>query len=164
MAISKTLEQTINDQIRKEMYSAYLYLAMSSYMEEQNFFGMAKWLTRQAMEEMEHAMKFYHYVHERGGHIVLQAIAQPPAEFGTPLQLFEQVLEHELSVTASIRALYEQAQAEKDYAAEIFLQWFIKEQVEEESNATQIVEMLKRAGDSLPMLMMIDSQLGKRGE
>ncbi len=162
MAISVRLEQAINDQIRKEMYSAYLYLAMSSYMEEQNFPGMAHWLQHQAKEEMEHAMKFYAYLHERNGHVALQAIAQPPESFGTPLQLFEQVLEHELSVTASIRALYELAMEEKDYAAQVMLQWFLNEQVEEESNATQIVEQLKMAGGHLSVLMMLDHALGAR--
>lgn len=162
MAISATLERAINDQIRKEMYSAYLYLAMSSYMEEKNFSGMAHWLEHQAKEEMEHAMKFYHYIHERNGHIELQAIAQPPVEFGTPLQLFEQVLEHEKGVTASIHALYDLASAEKDYAAQVLLQWFIQEQVEEEANATRIVEMLKMAGEHISVLMMLDHELGKR--
>jgi ferritin len=162
--LSKVMQEAINDQIKKEFYSAYLYLSMAAYFEAKNLPGFARWLRVQFGEEQTHALKFYEYVLERGGHVALQAISQPPSEWKSNLAAFEQVLEHEQQVTASINKLYETALAEKDYASQIMLQWFINEQVEEEKNATEIVEQLKLIDAHGTAVLMLDHQLGKRGK
>jgi ferritin len=162
--LSKDILDGINDQIRNEISSAYLYLAMSAYCESQNLPGMAKWLRIQWQEEMEHAMKLFDHIVSRGGTVALQAIERPPSKFKSALGIFEEVLAHEQKVTASINKLYEMALKGKDYATQVELQWFIKEQVEEEKNAGEIVELMKRAGDSGPMLLMLDRQLGLRAK
>jgi ferritin len=159
---SKTVQDAINDQINKELYSAYLYLSMSAHCEAANLPGAARWLAVQAKEEQGHAMKFFGYVHDRGGRVTLQAIAQPPAEFTSLLDLFQQVLEHERKVTGLINRLYETAVKESDYPSQILLQWFITEQVEEEKNASQIIEQLKMVGSQGTPLYMMDRQLGAR--
>jgi ferritin len=159
---SKIVQDAINDQINKELYSAYLYLSMSAYCEAANLPGAARWLAVQAKEEQGHAMKFFGYVHDRGGRVTLQAIAQPPAEFTSLLDLFQQVLEHERKVTGLINRLYETAVKESDYPSQILLQWFITEQVEEEKNASQIIEQLKMVGSQGTPLYMMDRQLGAR--
>ena len=145
------------------LYSAYLYLSMSAYCEAANLPGFAHWMRVQAQEEVSHAMKFYDFICERGGRVVLQAIDQPPTEFQSPLHVFEQTLEHEQKVTVMIHDLYALAAQEKDYASQAFLQWFVTEQVEEEGSATQIVETLKMIGDKGQALVMLDRELGKRG-
>jgi ferritin len=161
--ISKTLEAAINDQIKNELYSAYLYLSMSAHFEEHNLAGFAHWMRVQAREEQEHAMKFYDYVHDRGGVVKLQAIDQPPAAWKSSLELFQQVLEHEQKVTDLINKLYELAVKENDYATQVMLQWFITEQVEEEKNASQIIEQIKMIDAHGTAVLMLDKQLGKRG-
>jgi ferritin len=162
MSISETVQDAINEQIKNELYSAYLYLAMSAHFEAANLPGFANWTRLQANEETEHAMKFYDYLNERGGRVVLHAIDQPPVEWGTPLQVFETILGHEQKVTALIHKLYETALADKDYATQIMLHWFIEEQVEEESNAGQIVEQLRMVQDRPGNLLHLDRQVGKR--
>lgn len=160
--MNKKLLQEMNDQINKEMYSGYLYLAMAAQFENQNLSGFAKWMEMQAKEELEHGMKFYSFLIEIGEQVELKAIDQPPTTFGTPKEVFEKVLEHEKFVTGRIHMLYDLALTEKDYATTVFLQWFVKEQVEEESNATQILESLKLGGDSGNFLFMLDKKLGER--
>lgn len=161
--INQKLQDAINSQIQAEFYSAYLYLSMSAYCESQNFAGFAHWLKLQYQEETEHALKLIGYLQERGGTVELKKIDAPPAEFGSPLQVFEQTLAHEQHVTSLIHQLYEAAVAEKDYAAQIFLQWFITEQVEEEASATAVVERLRIIGDKSPgSVLYIDKELGKR--
>lgn len=160
--ISAKLQDAINNQIQAELDSAYIYLAMSVYSEEKNLKGFAHWLKAQYQEETGHAFKFLNYLVERNGTVKLQAIAAPAAEFGTPVEVFEKVLAHEIHITALIHKLYELAIAEKDYAAQIFLQWFIAEQVEEEGNALNILERLKMVGSSNGSLLYIDKELGKR--
>jgi ferritin len=162
MKLAKKMQDALNEQIKHELYSAYLYLSMSQYCEANNLPGSAKWLRMQWSEEQSHAMRFADYINRRNGQVELEAIAKPPAQFGTMLKLFEQVLKHEESVSARICKLYEMAQAGKDYATAAELQWFITEQVEEEENATQIVEMLKLIGDNRQGLFMLDRQLGER--
>lgn len=162
--LSKSLQDALNDQINKELYSAYLYLGMSAWCEAQNLPGAAHWLRAQAEEEQEHALKFFDFIHDRGGRVALQAIAQPPQEFTSLLDLFEQVLEHERKVTALINGLYKAALAEADYPSQVMLQWFINEQVEEEKNATAIVETLKSIGMQGPSLFMVDRQLAARAD
>jgi len=153
----------MNDQITHEMYSAYLYLAMSAHFEAGNLPGMARWMRLQADEEQAHALKFFDYINGRNGRVMLQAIPQPPADFGTPKAVFDQVLKHEQDVTSLITQVYELAVEEKDYAAQGMLQWFIAEQVEEEKHAGEIVETFKMLGESPMALMMLDRQLGSRG-
>ena len=161
--LSKTLQDAMNEQIKNELYSAYLYLSMSAYCETANLPGFAHWMRLQAQEEETHAMKFFDFIHERGGRVVLQAIDQPPAEFQSPLKVFKQTLEHEQKVTGLINDLYALAVQEKDYASQVFLQWFVTEQVEEEDSATQILETLKMIGDKSHALLMLDRELGGRG-
>jgi ferritin len=161
--LSKTLQDAMNEQIKNELYSAYLYLSMSAYCEEANLPGFAHWMRLQAQEEVSHAMKFYDFIYERGGRVVLQAIDQPPVEFQSPLGVFEQTLGHEQKVTAMIHDLYTLAVEEKDYASQAFLQWFVTEQVEEEDSASQVLETLKMIGDKGHALLMLDRELGRRG-
>jgi ferritin len=161
--LSRKVQEAMNGQFKNEYYSGYLYLAMAAHFDTNNLPGFAHWMRAQAHEELEHAMKFYHYLYERGGNLVLQAIDQPPADFGTPLEAFEQTLAHERKVTALIDDLYALAVAEKDYASQVFLQWFISEQVEEEANATAIIETIKMAGQKGQALVMLDRQLAARG-
>jgi ferritin len=160
--LSKSLQDAINNQINLELYSAYIYLSMSAHFEGENLGGFANWMRVQYQEETGHAMKFFKHVYDRGGKVLLKAIAQPAAKFKTPLDVFHIVLEHEQKVTASINKLYEFAVKEKDYASQTFLQWYINEQVEEEKNATDIINMLDMIGTTPISLMMADKQLGER--
>ena len=159
---TKTLQDAINEQINKELYSAYLYLSMAAYFEGQNLGGFSNWMKVQYQEETAHAMKFFAYLYDRGGAVTLKAIAQPPSKFKTPLEVFKQVLEHEKSVTDSINKLYELALKEKDYPTQSALQWFINEQVEEEKNASSIIQTLELAGNSPVSVLMMDRQLSVR--
>ncbi len=159
---SKTLNEEMNTQIKLELYSAYLYLSMSAHFEAVNLEGFAHWMRVQAGEEQEHAMKFYDFIQERNGKIALQAIDQPPVEFTTPIAIFEQVLKHEESVTARINHLYELALKDNDYASQVFLQWFISEQVEEEKNASDILAVLKIIGEKSNAIFQLDHRLEKR--
>jgi ferritin len=160
--LNRNLEAAINDQIKHELYSAYFYLSMSAWAESNNMPGAAKWLGMQAQEEQEHAMKLYEYVHDRGGKVVLQAIPQPPAEYTSLLDVFEQVKEHEAKVTGLINRLYEIALKENDYAGQVMLQWFVNEQVEEEKNAATIVDSLRHVGTQGAALFMVDRWLAER--
>ena len=163
--LSKKMQELMNNQIQAEFYSAQLYLAMSVYSESENFKGIARWLKVQYAEETSHGMKFLEQVVERGGEVELKAIDAPPVKYGSMLKLFEEVLAHEKKVTAMINNLYEAALKEKDYASQIFLQWFISEQVEEEANASEIVAQLKMIGDkSVGGLFQLDHALGHRKE
>lgn len=161
--MSQAMQDAINEQIKNELYSAYIYLSMAAYFEGANLPGFGHWMRMQAQEEVTHAMKFFDFVNERGGRVELRAIDQPPLEFESPLDAFETTLQHERKVTAIINELYELALEEKDDPAQVMLQWFIEEQVEEEDSASQIVETLTRIGDSDPGLMMLDRELGQRG-
>jgi len=162
--LSKTLQKALNEQIDKEFYSAHLYLSMASYAETLNLPGFAHWMKLQQREEFGHAMQIYKYVNERGGRVELGAIAQPPSDFNTPTALFEEVLSHERSITASINKLYEKAVKEKDYATQVMLHGFIEEQVEEEASASEILETLRIGGEKGPALLMLDRQLARRGQ
>ena len=161
--LSKAIQDAINNQINKELYSSYLYLAMSSHFAEANLSGFSSWMRVQSGEEYGHAMKFYGYVIERNGHVELDAIDKPQTKFKSPTEVFKQVLEHEQKVTAMITKLYELAVKEKDYPSQIMLQWFITEQVEEERNAGDILEQLKMIGESPVSIIMMDRQLAARG-
>jgi ferritin len=161
--LGKKMEAAFNKQINAELYSGYMYLAMSSYFETVNLAGFAAWMKAQAAEELGHAMKFYGYVVERGGTVVLNAVDKPPSKWASPLKLFEEVYKHEVKVTGLINKLAELAAAEKDHASGVFLQWFIKEQVEEEASADAVVQKLKMIKDAPGGLFMLDRELGKRG-
>ena len=161
--INKIMQDAMNDQINKELYSSYLYLSMAAYFENRNLSGFAHWMRVQEAEEREHAMKFYDFILERGGKVTLGAITAPKTEWKSTLEAAEEVASHEAQVTASIYALYETALKEKDYPAQIILQWFISEQVEEEKNAADIVANLKLIEERGTAVLMLDHRLAKRG-
>ncbi|OVE80518.1 ferritin [bacterium I07] len=160
--LSEKIVDALNDQINKEIYSAYLYLSMSAYTDNQGLSGFANWFMVQYQEEMSHAMKIYAYIQEQNAQVKLKAIDQPPVEFGTPVKIFEDTLAHEQLVTKSINNLVDLAIAEKDHATQIFLQWFVTEQIEEEANDNTIIDQLKLVGDAGQGLFMIDKELGMR--
>jgi ferritin len=162
--MDKKVQDAISDQIKHEAESAYLYLAMSAHFEAANLPGFASWMRAQAQEELGHAIRLFDYVLHRGGRVELQAIGKPPAKFGSPLSIFEKVLNHEKDVTALIRKLNETAIATNDYATQIALQWFITEQVEEERSSTTAVEQLRMAGDDSAALLILDRQFAARSE
>jgi ferritin len=162
MVISKKMQDAINAQINAELYSAYLYLSMSSYFEGLNLTGFAKWLRVQFGEEQEHAFKFFDYVHERGGDVVLEAIEKPKSTWDSPLAAFKEVLAHEQHVTALINQLYEVALEEKDYASQVFLQWYLTEQVEEEDNASSVVASLESIEARESVIYQFDVVMGRR--
>lgn len=160
--IKKKIENALNKQTNAEMYSSYLYLSMSAFFELANLKGFAHWMRVQAQEELIHAMKFFDYVHERGGTVILTAIDAPPTKWQSPLAAFNHVFEHEQKVTGLINDLVNLAISENDHATNNFLQWFVAEQVEEESSAEEIVQKLKLVGDAPGGLFMLDRELGQR--
>lgn len=161
--INKTMQDAMNDQINKELFSSYLYLSMAAYFEDRNLLGFAHWMRIQEAEEREHAMKLYDFLLERGGKVTLKAIDAPKTEWASTLEVAQEVEAHEAMVTASIHALYETALKEKDYSAQVMLQWFITEQVEEEKNAAEIVANLKLIEERGTAVLMLDHRLSKRG-
>jgi ferritin len=161
--IGKTMQDAMNEQVNKELFSSYLYLSMAAYFENKNLTGFAHWMRIQEAEEREHAMKFYDFVLERGGQVILKSIDAPGITWNSNLELFREVAEHEAKVTASINALYELALTEKDYPAQVMLQWFINEQVEEEKNAAEIVANLELIEERGTAVLMLDHNLAKRG-
>jgi ferritin len=160
--LTKTVEAAINDQIAKEFFASHLYLSMVAWFEDQNLPGFAHWMRMQTEEERAHAMRLFNYLIEAGGRVRLQAMDAPATDFASPLQVMEESLKHEQKVTASIRAIYELADKEKDYATQLHLQWFISEQQEEEKNVGDVIARLKMAGDNKVALMFIDRELGAR--
>ncbi len=156
------MEAAINDQINAELFSSYLYLAMSADFESKALPGAANWMRIQAQEELLHAMKFFDFINERNGRVVLGQIEKPKTEWDSPLAAFEDALEHEKMISGRISDLVDLALAEKDHAANTFLQWFVTEQVEEEANAQAIIDQLKMVGDHGVALFMVDGELGKR--
>jgi ferritin len=161
--MNKKLEAAFNEQINAELYSSYMYLAMSAWFESQNLKGMAHWMRVQAAEEQNHARKFYDFIHDRGGRVKLAKIDAPPADWASPAAVFKDAYKHECKVSALIHDLVELADKEKDYPASNFLQWFVSEQVEEEANAAAIADKLAAVGDGKGLVFMFDAELGKRG-
>jgi ferritin len=157
------MEEALNRQVNREFYSAYLYLCMSAYFETQNMKGFAKWMKIQAKEEQGHALKFYDYIIARGGKVTLAMIEAPKAKWSSGGKVFDEVFAHEQKVTGLIHALVDLALKEKDHATFEMLQWFVKEQVEEEMNASEIVAKIKAIGDIPGHLFCLDHELGKRG-
>ncbi len=162
MALSKKMENALNEQINAEFYSAYLYLSMSAYCESIDLPGFANWMLAQSQEENEHGMRLFNFVHDRDGAVKLDKIDKPESEFGTILDMFNKVLEHEKYVTKRIHDLYKLAVEEADYPTQVELQWFIQEQVEEEKTAKDIIQQLKWIGDKTTALFMLDQKMGER--
>ncbi|MFH1282406.1 MAG: ferritin [bacterium] len=160
--ISKKMQESLNHQLNREIYSAYLYLAMSTYASSINLKGVANWFKVQMEEELSHAQKFFNYIQQQNGTIVLKDIEAPVQKYTSTIDLFEKTLEHEKKVTKLIHSLMDQAKKERDHATEIFLQWFVTEQIEEEENAADLVEKFKLAGKDSNSLLTIDSQLAER--
>lgn len=158
----KALQDAMNEQIKHEFYSAYVYLSMSAYAESLNRKGFAHWLRMQAQEEVKHAMKFFEFIHDRAGQVALEAIEQPPVKFKSLLEVFQKALAHEQKISGLINKLYDLAVAKKDYPAQALLQWFAVEQVEEEKSAAEILEQLKLVGDEGTGLFLLDKELAER--
>ena len=160
--ISETMQQAINDQINAELHSAYLYLSMVAYFESENLPGFASWMTCQTQEEIVHAMKFFHFLGERGGRALLQPIEGPETKWDSPMAAFQAAYKHEQYITGRINNLVTLAREEVDIASEIFLQWYVTQQVEEEASADEVVQKLKRMADAPGGLFMLDRELGQR--
>ena len=160
--ISEKMQSELNEQVNKEFYSAYLYLAMAAYCTQIGLPGFAHWMRLQYEEENMHVTKMYDYILDQGGEIHLKQIEEPAKEFGTPLEIFEQTLEHEQFITLSINNLMGLAIEERDYATQTFLQWYVTEQVEEEANVNDILNPLRMVGEDKGGLMMIDQNLSNR--
>jgi len=160
--ISPKMQNAYNEQIKEELFSAYLYMSMSAYFESLNLKGFAKWMSTQAQEEFTHAMKFYNHILERGGKVEFQAIDKPKAEWNSPLNAFEEAYQHEQHITGCINKLAALAKDENDLPSHTMLHWFIDEQVEEEASTGEVAEKLKMIGDHPQGLFMMDSFMGKR--
>ena len=160
--LNKTMATALNKQLNEELYSAYLYLSMSSYAGSIGLKGAANWFMVQYQEEMVHFMKFYTYINNQGEHVELGALAAPPSEFASLLDMFEQTLKHEQHITRCINDLIDLALREKDHATNIFLQWFVTEQIEEEENDRDFIAKLKLVGDNGQGLLMLDNEMGTR--
>ncbi|MBS1251692.1 MAG: putative bacterial non-heme ferritin [Anaerolineales bacterium] len=160
--MNKALRDAMNDQVRNEFHSAYIYFSMAAYCESINMPGFAHWLYVQSQEEIEHAMKFFDHLNERGERVALQAIEQPPTEFDSLLEIAQAAYGQEQTVTGQINDIYDIAVEEKDYPAQALLQWFAMEQVEEEDTTSQLVERLKMVGDEPAALVMLDRELAGR--
>lgn len=156
------VQSAMNEQIKHELQSAYLYLSAAGYFESINLSGAASWMRLQSEEEVMHAMKFFNFIHDRGARVVLQALDQPESDFESPLDVFTKALAHEKEVTALIHKLYGLAVQDKDYPAQVLLQWFVSEQVEEEKNAGRVVDELKMVGDNSSALLLLDRELASR--
>ena len=160
--INEKMQKAFNDQINKELYSEYLYLAMKAYFEKLSLKGFVNWMSVQIQEEHAHAMGMFDYVHERGGVVELEAIDKPETKWASPLACFEHILSHEEYVTSRINALMDVAEEVKDRAALSFLDWYLKEQVEEEATVGDVLATLKLIGDDKKALLMLDKDLATR--
>ncbi|MCX5877471.1 MAG: ferritin [Deltaproteobacteria bacterium] len=160
--LSKTVEKALNEQINAEFYSSYMYLSMSTYFDSIGLPGAAQWMQVQVQEEWFHGMKLFGYVNERGGRVALKAIKQPPVDWKSTLHVFQEILSHEQKVTGLINNLVNLALEEKDHATNIFLQWFVSEQVEEEANVGAVLDKLKLIGKDTTALFTLDATLGQR--
>lgn len=158
--LSKTLEDALNQQINSEVHAAFVYLSMSAYFESIDLLGFAKRMRAQYEEELGHATKIFDFINDRNGRVMLKAVGQPPVDFSSPLDVMEQALKHEQEVTALINRLYELARQENDYPAQVMLQWFINEQVEEEKAADHIVQQIKLIGTDGTGLLILDERFG----
>jgi ferritin len=160
--INDKMQTALNKQINAELYSAYLYISMSAQFQAMNLKGFANWMRVQSLEEFTHADKFYNFLIDRGGRVILNSIEGPPTKWASPLAIFQDAYKHEQKVTGLINALVNLAIKEKDHAAHSFLQWFVNEQVEEEANADSIAQQLKLIGKNGQGLLMLDRELAQR--
>ena len=160
--LNKKIQDAFNSQLNFELYSAYLYLSMSAYFDDMNFSGFASWMRVQAQEELTHVMKFYNFIVERRGRAIMTAIDAPPTSWDSPLDAFEVAYKHECGVSAMINELVNLAIEQKDHPANAFLQWFVNEQVEEESSTDQVVQQLKLMADAPGGLFMLNRELAAR--
>ena len=160
--LTDKMQKALNGQMNAELYSSYLYLSMNAYFKSVNLDGFANWMYYQAQEELEHAMKFYDFICQRGGRVQLALIEAPPSEWNSPLAVFEDTLAHEQKVTGLINDLVEIANEQRDHASQIFLQWFVSEQVEEEDSVGGVLEQLKLMGEAKGGLFMMDREMAKR--
>ena len=161
--LSDTMQEALNAQLNAEAFSSYLYLSMAAYFEAENLLGFANWMRVQSEEETMHAMKFYDYINERNGRVLLRALEAPQTEWASPLAAFEDAFKHEQYITGRINDLTNLALKEGDHATWSFLQWFVDEQVEEESSVDAVIQDLKRVADFPAGLFMLDRELGQRG-
>jgi len=161
--LSEKLCNELNRQLNAELYSGYLYLSMSAYFKANNLDGFANWMYYQAQEELQHAMKFYDFITRRGGRVGLRQIDTPRSEWDSPQEVFTETLDHQRKITGMINDLVDSANEDKDHATQIFLQWFVTEQIEEEENAESILKRLKLLGDDSSGLYMLDRELAARG-
>jgi ferritin len=162
MAWSKKIEDAMNAQLGFELSSAYTYLSMAAYCEDESLPGFAHWMKLQYQEELDHADKFFNFIVDRGGRVRLEGIDKPKTDFSSPLEIFEVSLENEKAVTDAINELYTLTTKEQDYASQAFLNWFVTEQVEEEKMVTELIDALKRVGGSGDALLLLDRELGRR--
>jgi ferritin len=160
--LDKKMAQALNEQINRELYSAYLYMSMSAFSNKMGLKGFANWFMVQYHEEMFHAMKMFEYVQRQGEDVRLQAIEAPPHDFDSQLDMFSKTLAHEQYITKSINELMDLATKKKDHATQIFLEWYITEQVEEEENDNDMIAQLKLIGDNPHALLMLDRELAVR--
>lgn len=160
--LSTSMQDALNQQINAELHASYKYLAMAAYFESVNLMGMANWMHIQAVEENGHAMKFYHFVNDRRGRVLLRPIEGPPTDYPNALAVFEAALAHEQKVTGMINRLMDLAIKESDHATVSFLKWFVDEQVEEEANVDGVIQDLKRVGDSAQGLFILDREMAGR--
>jgi ferritin len=160
--LKASIEKAFNEQVNAETYSAYLYMSMAAWFENRQLAGFAHWMKVQAQEEMTHALRFYNFIHERGGTVTLKAIKAPETKWDSPLAVFEAVLKHERLVTGLIHKLVALARGESDYPADNFLQWFVKEQVEEEASAEVVIGKIKLVNQTPGGMFMLDKDLAAR--
>lgn len=163
MPFSERTKEAMNQQLRLEIQAFYKYLGMSDYFDAVSLPGFSQWMFSQSQEEWAHAMKFRTFIQDRGGRVELGDIEAPPSDFESPLDVFEQALENEQQVSRSISDIYAIAEEEKDFASQAFLNWFVTEQVEEEKTVGDIIDWLKRIGDSPQGLFLLDERLGQGG-
>ncbi|WP_175059881.1 ferritin [Thermococcus sp. 2319x1] len=160
--LSEKMLRALNEQLNRELYSAYLYFAMAAYFDDLNLEGFASWMKAQAEEELGHVLRFYNYIYDRNGRVELTEIPKPPREWGSPIEAFEAAYEHEQFISKSIHQLAALAEEEKDYPTRAFLEWFINEQVEEEASVKKILDELKFAKDAPQIVFMLDRELAAR--
>ena len=162
--MDEKIQDALNDQLNWELYSAYLYLSMAAYFESTGLRGFAKWMRAQSREELSHAMKIFDYINERGGRVSLSEIRKPPEEWNSAKEVFKDAYSHEKEITSRIHRLLEMARDGKDYATEIFLNWFVTEQVEEEMSVYEILGKIEQIGETPQGLFILDRELAKREE
>ena len=160
--VPKKIEEAFSEQIKYELESAYIYLSMAAYLDAEALAGMGTWMRAQVQEEVTHAMRFYKHIVERGGHVKLHPLDEPPQDWKSPLAAFEAAHEHEKFITAKIDGLVKLAQAEGDHGSSTLLQWFVDEQVEEEANTSKVAQDLKLVGNDGRGILMLDRELGTR--